>query len=121
MPDFERLDAVLAYHDAHPDEHDQGVFGSWTVCGTTCCTAGRAVIMFAPERVKWIPDRFLEPGGMKLDPLPDGSTPIDELASSLLGLTQEQAVELFYDAKDQAACRRIVERWKREASGEDPA
>jgi len=115
MPDFERLDAVLAYHDAHPDEHDQGVFGSQTSCGTVCCTAGRAVIMFAPEHALWVPDRFLEPTGMKLHSAPTG-VPIHELAAGLLGLDDEQANELFFYAKDQASCRRIVEQWKREAS-----
>lgn len=53
MVNLERLNAVMDYIEAHPEEHDQDSLGIKTKCGTTMCFAGLAVYLYAPDKIVW--------------------------------------------------------------------
>lgn len=113
MPDFERIDAVMDHIREHPGEHDQGTWGRRNACGTRCCFAGTAALMFAPERVTWLPEFVVD--GKATDwrlfgADQPGSLDVPEIAAELLGLDRFAQELLFYDSHNLAELEQAVER-----------
>jgi hypothetical protein len=59
-----RLDAALAWIEAHPEQHDQGNWIADTGCGTAYCLAGAIVHLAGAEPV-FDPLDVLRPGGWR--------------------------------------------------------
>jgi hypothetical protein len=111
MIDIERLDRALAYIEAHPEQHNQGVWLSSPVpkvdCGTAACLAGWVMLQEYPEAV-FEQDRYdhgptyskvREPYGEQMD--------VEATARKLLGLDHGQAGVLFAPENDLAALKRL--------------
>lgn len=96
MVDIERLNRALAHIEAHPEQHDQGVWLRKVDCGTAACLAGWVVIQEYPE-AGFVRDRYdIGNTYSRVDILPEGEAPlVDEVASQLLGITSDQADALF--------------------------
>lgn len=96
MADIERLDRALAYIEAHPEQHDQGVWLKKVDCGTAACLAGWVVVQEYPQAgfVKTAydyGDRFSMVG---INPQ-DEPVYVHLTATELLDINGEQADELF--------------------------
>lgn len=100
------LREVADYIGAHPDEYDQSTYGRRTPCGSAFCIAGTAVYLVAPDALVWAPAD--EEGGDRgvYSTLDAAAVPadlrrtfhavtIDEAARQALGLTSEEADQLF--------------------------
>jgi hypothetical protein len=88
----DRLTAVLAHIEQHPEQHDQGFWSMRTDCGTTACAAGWTVLLYAPnERFSYNSDGEASDFLMSSENIPD-------LARQLLGLNFVEQWALFYDA-----------------------
>lgn len=96
MADIERLNRALAHIEAHPEQHDQGVWLRKVDCGTAACLAGWVVIQEYPE-AGFVRDRYdIGNTYSRVDILPEGKAPlVDEVAFQLLGITSDQADVLF--------------------------
>lgn len=98
MADFERLDAAITHAVENPERFD---FGSWfarTNCGTTACLAGTVAWQDG-----WTPvfNRASADAPLALadDVEKDGEVRYTfDLARDLLGLTEEQAEDMFVQA-----------------------
>jgi hypothetical protein len=103
-----RLKQVRDHVVAHPDQHDQGewfidingyekpcVIGS--ECGTAACVAGWTVLLNGDQPIKMaFPDHgYTSASSVAL--INGGVMDIDDRAQQILGLTDDQAQELFYD------------------------
>lgn len=90
MFDIERAVEVLAHIEMHPEQHDQSIWiyeSHEGACGTTACFAGWTVLL-AEVKVQF----SLTYGGYLCA---NGKT-VHEVARDLLGLSSEQAYNLFY-------------------------
>lgn len=97
------LRRTIEHVEAHPDEWDQAHWaGDGADCGTTCCLAGWACRL-SGLRIDW--DR--QDGNGQAWWLTDGRL-ISTTAQQLLGLTDTQAMELFYEGNDLDDLRRLV-------------
>lgn len=107
-PNVPLFQKVLDHLTAHPDEHNQGVWGiaqritNGTPCGTAYCLAGTVVAFSNQCQLVWrdwlrqaadlvavVPGAT---GNVVLDPgdaLPDGSIEVLRAANELLGITGE--------------------------------
>jgi hypothetical protein len=95
MPNFKKLDKVTSYIRKHPEEHSQRNFlvkDKNSPCGTTACLAGTAVLLEPGYTVRWN-DHYDEPA--VIDPFQNQVT-VSEAAREILGLTWDQAHDLFY-------------------------
>lgn len=98
MINTELMQETLDYIAAHPDEHDQGDWGEKTDCGTTRCMAGTAIhvtlgckMLFSESDDGWgVAYSAQDAQGRHRY--------ISELAQELLGVDDEQAEDLFYEA-----------------------
>lgn len=52
MANIQKLEAVLDFIRAHPEQHDQAMWGRRTSCGTTMCFAGTATHL-AGHQLLW--------------------------------------------------------------------
>lgn len=106
-----RLDAALAYIDAHPEEHDQeSWFHRKPGCGTTACVAGTLTYLAGAIPI-WGADLEEQVAGAVV--LPDGTERvISEYAAELLGVENEGRVAeaLFYGAGNAAELRLTRDR-----------
>lgn len=107
-PNVDLLRRTLAYIEEHPKEWKQD---TWR-CGTTACFAGHAAMldggMWASSgssalvaRPDDLPSRIYTFGGMDL-------VPVEDRAQRVLGLTDEQAFDLFRGSNSLNDLRRIV-------------
>jgi hypothetical protein len=108
------LDAVLGYIEAHPEQHNQSLYGIQNECGTTACVAGHAVLM-AGDEVEWYNHEDKNQRIM-MSVKHDGQwMPVFEAARSVLDLSSQQAIELFYCwDNDIDVLKGIVKRWANE-------
>lgn len=107
MANVEECRAVYKAILADPLSHDQEHFGIKTPCGTSLCIAGHAVKLFKPEVMRWIVDQedltkaFLE----HIDP----ERTVEEEAREILGLSCDEAEELFLTMNNEDALRILGE------------
>lgn len=101
-PNIERLDAAIAWAEAHPEQHDQGAWARRTSCGTTLCLAG-IILTHAGYKPAFV--HQFESAGMFFSP--DGAmvSPSTE-AQRLLRIDSESASMLFLAAGDLANIKR---------------
>jgi hypothetical protein len=123
MADIERLDRALAHIEAHPEQHDQGVWlrtpdGDGAVsCGTTACVAGWVVAQAHPDAV-FVPDELDRAARTRMHSavrIGDQVEPIPSRAQRLLGINSSQADALFRAGNDLDDLKRM-----RDMLAEDP-
>lgn len=87
---LDKLDAAIAWIEAHPDQHDQGDPFAKRECGTTACLAG-ILCLLDGWKPAWEDDDddayFALKNGEKRNAM--------RLAQELLGATRHQADSLF--------------------------
>ncbi len=86
------LRKVLEHITAHPEEHNQAVWGVRTQCSTAYCLAGHALVMSGVD-LRWS-EPAVEGGYATTDYTVRGEE-IYDAAADLLGLTRRQADDLF--------------------------
>ena len=127
MIDFDRLDEVLAFMEAHPKQADQwrwfsveAPYRDWRgkladdwQCGTVACLAGWTAILAG-----WVPTDSHSP----LVSYAGRSGPrlVSDVAQDLLGLTAPQADWLFHGAEDTAMVRHLVELLRQHPAAAGP-
>jgi hypothetical protein len=94
------LRKTLEYADAHPEEIKLDTWAMKTACGTTACIAGTAVVL-AGHEIDWNSKSLCFYG---VSCVTDGRFIVD-VAEEELGLTEQQANELFY-------CSSLNEVWE---------
>lgn len=104
MVDIERLDRALAHIEAHPEQHDQGVWArnvgddGKVNCGTAGCLAGWVVAQDDPD-ARFIRDDLDEQiPGNTYSQVQTGTGKVESVegrAQRLLGLNLEQGRALF--------------------------
>lgn len=99
---------VLEHCIAHPEEHDQKHFSRQTVCGTTACIAGTAIMMDAESSYTSVTGE----GGaifMGLVNTPEEHEIHPETRGrELLGLTAFDAESVFYTFDNSEALNRLA-------------
>lgn len=101
MKNYPLIRKVRDHIRAHPEEHNQDQWGTWTSCGTTHCVAGHAVIL-AGAKPTW---DLHEHGGYSMRAVEyDGRMwSVGDLAQHLLGINSDQADDLFFVFNDAGA------------------
>lgn len=92
---LDKLDQAIAYIEAHPEEHDQGLWFGERGCGTTACLAGTVAVLNG-----WVP--VFEHGEAR-DVEKDGERAyVGNVATELLGLDPDGGERdyLFFVAAD---------------------
>jgi hypothetical protein len=128
------LDEVLAHIETHPEKHDQGVYR----CSTGMCVAGwRAELSggqwaYAADDGRWLDldeedsarasDLLIAEAKDTVTYMVEGRvvTTVHDRASSLLGLTFEQATRLFSGSNRIEDIRDVVADLKAQAESEAP-
>ncbi|QPO16584.1 hypothetical protein SEA_TELAVIV_98 [Mycobacterium phage TelAviv] len=100
---LEMAKIVLDWAEKHPDNHDQDTWGyrGDTECGTTMCIAGTACVVDPNTEVRWLGlsmHNMVRVRGKRT-----ATTAIEIRAADLLGLDEEQAAHLFFDANNKEA------------------
>lgn len=112
MPNMELFKQINEVISARPEEHDQSTFESEQSCGTTRCVAGWAISLTTgtpvfgdtypttlhPE-VAALEERL----GVQRGKDEDDVDMVPLIAQELLGLTDQQAHQLFYTFNRDAA------------------
>lgn len=107
MADNDRLEAVMAWVETHPNEHYQGAWAQRIPCGTALCFAGAAAVL-GGATLEW-QDGLEQTDAAVLD---GHRRSIPEIAARLLDLTSNQANRLFYGAGTPGELRYVVDRIK---------
>jgi hypothetical protein len=89
--------AILRQITEHPETHEQSSWMGHKACGTTHCIAGWAAALTPDIKL-----RPIGPAGF-MAAFPDGEKHVPSYAGQiLLGLTDEQADDLFYEGNSGA-------------------
>lgn len=93
---------VSAHIHAHPDQHRQGDWYQETDCGTAACIAGWTAVLDGAELAKnFYDDGFVEASAVE-GVRTGGTTSIATYARVALGLTPDEAKELFFSRERRA-------------------
>lgn len=106
MINLERLDAAIAYIEAHPEEHKQEIWFQRGGCGTAACLAGVVALLDG-----WTP---VWTGGEARDVEKDGDRRyVGNVATDLLRLGDESDERdyLFFRAADIGDIKRFREEY----------
>lgn len=117
-PNTAELVAIYRYIVAHPQEWDQAAYAKRTACGTAYCVAGHAVVR-AGWRLVWTDYGGGSWSTAALDgPRDDEGYPpmFGDVATALLGLTDDEAYALFDTENTLADIREHIA----EITGVDP-
>jgi len=102
-------EAVLEQVTAHPEMHDQNCYGIRRGCNTTQCIAGWAVVLSPDAEAVWS-GSLIAKGVDVLEAVKmlsgDGyafTVDVASAGSQLLGLTEDEADELFFSFDDDHA------------------
>jgi hypothetical protein len=100
MPDFEKLDDVMNFIEAHPEMHAQEIWGATSSCGTTACFAGWTALLNGYHLDAR--DNFRrDTDGQVVSPA--------DVAQRILGLSYEQAGYMFWGTRSRSQLRRFIE------------
>jgi hypothetical protein len=110
-PNVAELVAIYQHIKAHPEEWNQFYYGCRTDCGTAYCVAGWAAARAGYE-MDWPDDVYLK----RIATHVTAGPLVDEVAQRILGLTDEQADDLFQEENDLDDIRAIIT----EITGVDP-
>lgn len=115
MPTIEQLDeldAILDHIEAHPEEWEQGYYGFKTECKTAYCVAGhalvRAGIHIAWEQLDTLDGSWEWEADFAIDPRTHEQRNIQHLAGEILGLSSDQATELFLGSNSFDRLREVA-------------
>lgn len=101
--DLAKLDAAIAYIEAHPTEHDQSSYFARWDCRTTACIAGTVAVLAG-----WSPVWHDDAAEFADRVARAGETGwVFDVARDELGLTDKQAGALFCDAWDIDGIKRF--------------
>jgi hypothetical protein len=93
---------VSAHIHANPDQHRQGDWYQEDDCGTAACVAGWTAVLDGAELSKnFYPDGFVEASAVE-GALAGGTRSIASYAREALGLTPDEAKELFFSRERRA-------------------
>ncbi len=117
IPNIALLRQVIQYIDDHPEQWEQGTYAADLPCRTTCCIAGHAALL-SGEKLHWTRSRGSElPYFTAVDIEPtitvcgfESRTSIADRAQELLGLTNQEADDLFSPAADRTIITCIAMR-----------
>lgn len=117
MPTIEQLDeldAILDHIEAHPEEWEQEYYGLKTECKTAYCVAGHTLVR-AGVQMTWMPLDEVNAGNpeeweldVAFDPHTHEPRNIQVLAAEILGLTSDQATELFLGSNSFDRLREVA-------------
>lgn len=85
----------------HPETHDQMSFEKSSYCGTTRCVAGWAIYFAYNNASIYDVDRL----NYRNKP---GLSSTSSIAADILGLTSDQAHDLFYESLDHEAVEKCL-------------
>jgi hypothetical protein len=105
----------------NPDSHEQAYYGQVTDCGTTACLAGHAMLLSGYTLRRGRCARCCCAGSSAEFLRPNGSVVDYEFreARQLLGLTSEEADELFWCLNNSEAIDRLEGLIKKYENGRD--
>lgn len=108
------LRKALEHIDAHPEEHDQGVWARRTPCGTAYCLAGHVAVLAGYE-IDWSPAAdcgYFEAQVECVTALDSWGSPLDIawVAQDALGVTCHQSRVLFATENSRADLWAIAEK-----------
>lgn len=118
MPNTELFKQINEVISTRPKEHDQATYESWQSCGTTRCVAGWAIslttgtpVFDGTLRITLHPEvaALEERLGVQRDVGEDDVDVVPAIAQELLGLTDQQAHQLFYTFNQDTAQRLVRE------------
>jgi hypothetical protein len=98
MANVPLLCKVLEHIENHPEEWDQKNWKTETACGTAYCFAGHALVMMGHEILE---NKYYAP-------VDEHGTLVDVAAARELGLTTNQARDLFSPVNSLARLRELV-------------
>lgn len=101
MADVQQLRRAMAQIEAHPDQHNQ----EYWHCGTKQCFGGWVCTLNGYRFVVIEPD---DGSSVVIDPVTGAHEPAETVAQRLLGLTQDEAQELFFGCETRADVREYV-------------
>lgn len=103
---LDKLDAAIAYIEAHPAQHDQGFYAAEQECGTTLCLAG-VIAMQAGWRPAWDLGHSEASGVFATRSVKRGGEVgfARGVARAILGASEDEAAELFLEAVDLAGIK----------------
>lgn len=107
MANIEALEETLAYIEAHPEQHDQSVYGYKNSCETTACFAGWHLLL--TNQAEYQEDT---PGNFRLRTSDDHHGSCFYAALESLDLTYGQANQLFLASQDIVDVRETVDMIK---------
>lgn len=119
MPNAELFAKIRDVIKASPEGHEQSTFESETSCGTTRCVAGWAIyletgvpVFMSDSSIVLSPEaRALELRlGLVRGDFENDVDMVHAIARELLGLSEQQAHQLFYRFSNQGALE-LVERY----------
>jgi len=104
MANIELLNKVMNHIELHPNQHDQTVWAERTVCGTAMCFAGWAVVLSGGKIA--FAGNSTRTSQCRIDGAMDD---IDLVAERLLGLSMDDANDLFGPTNTIEDLREIVD------------
>jgi hypothetical protein len=116
--DLERLDAAIAYIEAHPLEWNQHWWFTRTACGTACCLAGTVAMLDGWTPANWT--RGFAADTQEAWEVEKNGAPryVREVAAELLGVSRLAAYVLFAGDNDLDRIKKIRAELAGEVSGE---
>lgn len=96
---------------SHPETHDQNQWGRRTACGTTHCIAGWAIVL-SGATFDWT--SVYNTAGTSVT-VNDGAYRIEEYAACEMGLSEDEADDLFFEydnAEALAMLDELIEKGK---------
>lgn len=103
MIDIQRLDAAIAYIEAHPEEHEQAYWFHRTDegCGTAACLAGTLALLDGWEPVGWVPAGHGVGETTALVSKDGQICEVDDLAFDLLGCERSTSTDSWTETVDE--------------------
>jgi hypothetical protein len=108
---FELLHRVYNHIEAHPGDWEQWDYATWRPCGAAYCFAGHTVMIEHPFATPVWDEGDIGTTCVRLGALLHD---IPDLAMDALGLTGEEADELFEPRNTLEEIRDMVAKWEAE-------
>lgn len=111
IPNLPLLRKVLDHIDAHPEEWNQAAWMTETTCGTACCIAGHAIVFDGTHTLTVANDDVLV-DGVSMVRGEDGRwhDAAAIVGAKVLGLTEDEAGDLFHGWNGRADVQHFAER-----------
>lgn len=103
-----KLDELVGFLEANPNQHDQSNWAKKNSCGTAMCAAGWTVELWS-SGIDWNSSSTLIDGSMIADST-NAKSSIDIEASNILELNNDEAWHLFECSFDLEGVKHTVKR-----------